>query len=114
MDLESVLVSKSSKQYSNDSSDLQQSVIDEWYRYDLYTGGAITAAYSLVFLVGLSGNILVVFAVMRGNQEMRNCVTNIFLVNLAVADLLVIITCLPFTLIANLFHRKALITQFTK
>ena len=79
-----------------------------WYRYDWITGGLLTIAYSLVFVIGLIGNLLMTVAVLRGDREMRECVTNIFLVNLAVADLLVIITCLPFTLIANLFHCKYL------
>ena len=79
----------------------------QWYRYDLLTGGALAVAYTLVFCVGLIGNLLVTVAVLKGDREMRHCVTNIFLVNLAVADLLVIITCLPFTLITNLFHRKS-------
>jgi len=77
-----------------------------WYRYDINTGGALTAAYSLVFLVGLVGNLLVTLAVIKGDNEMRQSITNIFLVNLAVADLLVIITCLPFTLITHLIQRK--------
>ena len=79
-----------------------------WYRHDLLTGVVITAGYSLVFLVGLGGNLLVTMAVLRGDHEMRQSVTNIFLVNLAVADLLVIITCLPFTLVTNIIHRKPL------
>ena len=104
--------------YDNDSSsttnetDPQVQVVQvvqhpQWYRYDLLTGGALAVAYTLVFCVGLIGNLLVTVAVLKGDREMRHCVTNIFLVNLAVADLLVIITCLPFTLITNLFHRKS-------
>ena len=77
-----------------------------WYRYDIYTSVALAVAYILVFLVGLAGNLLVTLAVLRGNREMSQCVTNIFLVNLAIADLLVIVTCLPFTLITNLIHRN--------
>lgn len=88
------------------SSDFNKESDPIWYRYDIYTGGALTAAYSLVFLVGLVGNLLVTLAVIKGDNEMRQSITNIFLVNLAVADLLVIITCLPFTLITHLIQRK--------
>ena len=35
----------------------------------------------------------------------NHCGTNIFLANLAVADLLVIIVCTPFTLVAHLINR---------
>jgi hypothetical protein len=55
--------------------------------------------YAITFVVGLSGNVLVCFAVWR-NRSMRT-VTNIFIVNLAIADLTVIIICLPPTLLAD-------------
>lgn len=50
-----------------------------------------------VFIVGLVGNALVCVAVYR-NHTMRT-VTNYFIVNLAVADFLVILMCLPPTVI---------------
>lgn len=49
--------------------------------------------HSLVFVIGIIGNILVCVAVYR-NHTMRT-VTNYFIVNLAVADFLVILFCLP-------------------
>nr|AKQ63076.1 allatotropin receptor 1 [Platynereis dumerilii] len=55
--------------------------------------------YIQVFTIGLCGNLLVCFAVWR-NQHMRT-VTNYFIVNLAVADLLVIIICLPPTVLVD-------------
>lgn len=53
--------------------------------------------HSVVFIIGLIGNILVCVAVYR-NHTMRT-VTNYFIVNLAVADFLVILLCLPPTVI---------------
>lgn len=53
--------------------------------------------HSLVFVIGLVGNTLVCVAVYR-NHSMRT-VTNYFIVNLAVADFMVILFCLPPTLI---------------
>ncbi|XP_008217710.1 orexin receptor type 2 isoform X2 [Nasonia vitripennis] len=53
--------------------------------------------HCIVFIVGLVGNALVCLAVYR-NHTMRT-VTNYFIVNLAVADLLVIIICLPPTIL---------------
>lgn len=47
--------------------------------------------------------------VLRGSRTMRNCVTNLFLVNLAFADLLVVLACLPFTLVAHLIYREFLL-----
>lgn len=54
----------------------------------------------LVFFVGLIGNFLVCLAVRR-NHHMRT-VTNIFIVNLAVADFMVILICLPSTLLVDI------------
>lgn len=51
----------------------------------------------VVFVIGIIGNILVCVAVYR-NHTMRT-VTNYFIVNLAVADFLVIIFCLPPTVV---------------
>lgn len=59
----------------------------------------IIILYAITFIVGLSGNVLVCFAVWR-NRSMRT-VTNIFIVNLAIADLAVIIICLPPTLLSD-------------
>jgi hypothetical protein len=71
-------------------------------------GGAMTAvycaAYLLVFVVGLIGNCFVIAVVYR-SPRMRT-VTNFFIVNLAVADILVIVFCLPATLMSNIFVRE--------
>lgn len=88
-----------------------------WYRYNSALAcGALIAAYGLVFIAGLIGNVFVIIAVVRsgggGGGMSRHCTTNIFFANLAVADLLVIIACLPFTLISNLIYRKSFIIYF--
>jgi len=57
-------------------------------------------AYTAVFLLAVTGNTLVICVVCR-NSSMHS-VTNYFIVNLAVADLLVGLLCLPITLVANL------------
>lgn len=54
----------------------------------------------LIFLFGTTGNIFVCLSVYR-NHQLRN-VTNYYIVNLALADLLVIIICLPPTFIWDL------------
>ena len=59
-----------------------------------------TLAYAAVFLLAVIGNTLVICVVCR-NAAMHN-VTNYFIVNLAVADLLVGLLCLPITLVTNL------------
>ncbi|KAL6118531.1 cckar [Pungitius sinensis] len=58
--------------------------------------------YSLIFLLSLLGNSLIIAVLVR-NRRMRT-VTNLFLLSLAVSDLLVSLVCIPFTLIPNLMR----------
>ncbi|XP_066296502.1 neuropeptide FF receptor 2-like [Branchiostoma lanceolatum] len=59
-----------------------------------------TAFYVIVFVLGVTGNMLVCVVVIK-DRSMRT-VTNYFIVNLAVSDLLVMLLCLPVTLVDNL------------
>jgi len=76
-----------------------------WYRHSPAMTAVYCFAYTMVFLVGLVGNLLVVSVVCR-SPRMRN-VTNYFIVNLAVADVLVLVFCLPATLLSNIYVRKS-------
>lgn len=53
--------------------------------------------FMIVFITGLVGNFLVCYSVWK-NHSLKT-VTNFFLVNLAAADFLVILVCLPATVI---------------
>lgn len=64
----------------------------------------LCVAYLIVFIVGLIGNSFVIAVVFRA-PRMRT-VTNYFIVNLALADILVICFCLPATLMSNIYVRK--------
>ncbi|CAF1152423.1 unnamed protein product [Adineta steineri] len=55
--------------------------------------------YLIVFIVGTVGNLLVIIVIQR-NRSMRT-VTNMFIMNLAAADLLVLLFCLPATVIQD-------------
>jgi hypothetical protein len=56
--------------------------------------------YSIIFLLAIIGNALVIIT-LSANRRMRS-VTNIFLLNLAVSDLLLGVFCMPFTLVGAL------------
>ncbi|XP_036620715.1 cholecystokinin receptor type A [Trichosurus vulpecula] len=56
--------------------------------------------YSLIFLLSILGNTLVITVLIR-NKRMRT-VTNIFLLSLAVSDLMLCLFCMPFNLIPHL------------
>ncbi|CAH0559444.1 unnamed protein product [Brassicogethes aeneus] len=75
-----------------------------FYRHSMVMTIVYCIAYLLVFAVGLVGNFFVIAVVFR-SPRMRT-VTNFFIVNLAIADILVIVFCLPATLMSNIFVRK--------
>ncbi len=56
--------------------------------------------YGLAFVIGVAGNALVVFALL-GDKKARNA-TSSFLVSLAIADLLFLLTCVPYETAAKL------------
>ncbi|KAK6976329.1 cholecystokinin receptor type A, partial [Biomphalaria glabrata] len=58
--------------------------------------------YVIIFLLSVVGNILVILTVAQ-NKKMRS-VTNVFLLNLAVSDLLLAVFCMPFTLVPLLLR----------
>jgi len=71
----------------------------------------ICVAYVAVFVVGVVGNTCVVVVVWR-LPRMRST-TNLFVANLAVADLLVNLLCLPFTLVANVLEGESTMLLIT-
>ncbi|KAG2460887.1 orexin receptor type 1-like [Polypterus senegalus] len=60
----------------------------------------LIVGYIVVFVVALAGNVLVCLAVWR-NHHMRT-VTNYFIVNLSLADVLVTAICLPASLVVDI------------
>ncbi|XP_026733115.1 prolactin-releasing peptide receptor-like [Trichoplusia ni] len=56
---------------------------------------AFCTAYTLIFVVGIFGNALVCYAVIR-NRAMQT-VTNLFITNLALSDILLCVFAVPFT-----------------
>ncbi len=52
-----------------------------------------------IFAMGIIGNLLVVLVVIK-NSHMRT-ITNMFIVNLAIGDILVILICLPPTILTD-------------
>jgi cholecystokinin A receptor len=58
--------------------------------------------YSLIFLLAVIGNSLVIMTLVQ-NKRMRT-VTNLFLLNLAISDLLLSMFCMPITLVGMLLR----------
>lgn len=55
----------------------------------------ISAGFALIFLLGTVGNSLVLAVLFRSGQ-MKTKTTNLFILNLAIADLCFIVFCVPF------------------
>ncbi|XP_043087685.1 neuropeptide FF receptor 1 like 3 [Puntigrus tetrazona] len=94
------LVSCTNQTNSTNSSSAGGTVRSPYYQHSLPAAALFTLAYLFIFLLCLMGNGLVCAIVLR-NRHMRT-VTNIFILNLAVSDLLVGIFCIPTTLVDNL------------
>lgn len=67
-----------------------------------YVFFTVTFIYIFVFLFGILGNILVIYVVCTQRDMLTP--TNMFLVNLSVADLLVLLVCMPSSLVE--FHAR--------
>lgn len=61
----------------------------------------------MISLIGVVGN-MAVFIVVTKSPQMRT-LTNKLIANLAVADLLVNVVCVPFTLVSNLYPGNLLV-----
>ncbi|XP_033979321.1 neuropeptide FF receptor 2-like [Trematomus bernacchii] len=91
--------SNSSRLKENPSS-YQNITFVDLYLHTPSVAAIFTVSYLLIFLVCIMGNVVVCFIVMR-NKNMRT-VTNLFILNLAISDLLVGIFCMPTTLVDNI------------
>ncbi|KAM7392543.1 hypothetical protein PAMA_007587 [Pampus argenteus] len=72
----------------------------DFYLHKPSVAAVFTVSYLLIFLVCMVGNGVVCFIVLR-SKNMRT-VTNLFILNLAISDLLVGIFCMPTTLVDNI------------
>lgn len=77
-----------------------------FYLHQPSTAAIFITSYMLIFLVCMVGNGVVCFIVLR-SKNMRT-VTNLFILNLAVSDLLVGIFCMPTTLLDNIITGELL------
>ncbi|XP_054468765.1 neuropeptide FF receptor 2-like [Anoplopoma fimbria] len=72
----------------------------DFYLHKPSVAAVFTVSYLFIFLVCMVGNGVVCFIVLR-SKNMRT-VTNLFILNLAISDLLVGIFCMPTTLVDNI------------
>lgn len=75
-----------------------------YYQHSAPVAAIYIVAYIFIFALCMIGNSMVCFVVLK-NSCMRT-VTNLFILNLAISDLLVGIFCVPTTLVDNLITGK--------
>lgn len=78
------------------------------FKQPLYAVALLSFAYGLVAVLGVVSNALVVTVIYR--QPKMRSVTNYFLSNLAIADILVCILVLPITLLQNIFTGRSCVS----
>ncbi|KAJ7987140.1 hypothetical protein DPEC_G00335670 [Dallia pectoralis] len=91
------LSNQTSSTKANSSLAVSSIKLSPYYQHSLVTSAGFTLAYLFIFLLCMVGNSLVCLIVVR-NRHMRT-VTNLFILNLAISDLLVGIFCIPTTLV---------------
>lgn len=80
---------------------LQHTVITSWM--DWFSSGRVQIPlYATILLLAIVGNSLVIMTLVQ-NRRMRT-ITNVFLLNLAVSDILLGVLCMPFTLAGTLLR----------
>ena len=95
--------------HDNSTSAPVSNVTEEYYKLvkqPVFMLVILSVSYGIVFLLALLGNISVIIVVAR--DKSLHTATNLFLVNMAVADMLVAIFCLPLTLLSNIYTGKCL------
>ncbi|XP_070706757.1 neuropeptide FF receptor 2-like [Pempheris klunzingeri] len=97
--VESLIPSNFSRLQENPLTHQNITYVD-FYLHKPSVAAVFTVSYLLIFLVCMLGNGVVCFIVLR-SKNMRT-VTNLFILNLAISDLLVGIFCMPTTLVDNI------------
>jgi neuropeptide Y receptor len=85
--------------YTEDYNSSVTDLTDTAQQYDMmhetWFRSIFIILYSVIFLLGVSGNLLVVYVVLR-NKSMQT-ITNLFITNLAVSDIMMCLLAVPFT-----------------
>uniref|UniRef100_A0A3B4E621 Neuropeptide FF receptor 1 n=2 Tax=Pygocentrus nattereri TaxID=42514 RepID=A0A3B4E621_PYGNA len=85
---------------STNSTPVEEILYSPYYQHSLGMAAVFILAYLFIFLLCMIGNGVVCLIVLR-NRRMWT-VTNVFILNLSISDLLVGIFCIPTTLVDNL------------
>ena len=84
------------------TDEVLQRIRDDFIMYRDPATAVLIALYGVTFVLGCIGNVLVIYIFARC-RHMRT-VTNAFLVNLAVCDLMVVLVCMPFSVAVEIYQ----------
>jgi len=96
--------------FARNTSDTWLLEDEEILKQPLHMIVVFSIAYAAVFFLGVAGNGLVIWIV-YSNPKMHD-VTNYLIVNLAVADILVCVLCVPITLLSNIYSGNSSIRSY--
>ena len=88
-------------------NDVMNDVMDD-VMDDVMPRVLFAVVYCVIFLLGVAGNSLVVYVVVR-SRAMRT-VTNVFIANLAVADIMMCLLAVPFTPLSGLLRSDLMLS----
>ncbi|XP_046805481.1 allatostatin-A receptor [Lucilia cuprina] len=91
----SVISSPATPYNYNNATAKEQELFQDFYEISSLVRITVPLCFGVIALTGFFGNILVILVVCL-NKQMHST-TNLLIVNLAVADLLFVIFCIPFT-----------------
>lgn len=94
------------EQFPETESQMQELIRENFglYRHPMWSITILIVSYLFVFCIGFVGNVTVIYIILRTPQ--MKTATNLYISSLAVADLLIVIICLPSTLVSNIYVRK--------
>ncbi|XP_063976717.1 prolactin-releasing peptide receptor-like [Diachasmimorpha longicaudata] len=72
-----------------------ENIVDDYLTTNIWVQGIFYLLYAAIFLIGVFGNALVCYVVARNTQ--MQTVTNLFITNLALSDVLLCVLAVPFT-----------------
>lgn len=92
---------------TNNTHLTEEILFSPYFQHSLGMAAVFVLAYLFIFLLCMIGNSVVCLIVL-GKRHMWT-VTNVFILNLSISDLLVGIFCIPTTLVDNLITGKCII-----
>ena len=83
---------------------------EESYTLPIWVTSALLVLYSAFVVIAVGGNIVVVVLILT-KKNLRT-VANYFVVSLAMSDILMVILCVPFTVLTNLIYYHWIFSSF--